>query len=70
MDAPLGYLRRCCDPELGRPDRPVRDHDKVGECRGERDHRAAGTKVPVACTMNPVTVSAAPIRGVRSSFRT
>jgi hypothetical protein len=29
-------LRRCGDPELGRPDRPVRDHYQVGE----RDHRA------------------------------
>jgi len=31
--------RRCGYPELGRPDRPVRDHDEVGESRSERDYR-------------------------------
>src|SRR5580704_326924 len=38
-DATWPY-RRCGYPELGRPDRPVRDHDEVGECRGGRERRA------------------------------
>src|ERR1700724_2989711 len=37
-DATWPY-RRCSYPELGRPDRPVRDHHKVSESRGKRDRR-------------------------------
>ena len=64
MEAPLGRADGAATP-VGRPDRPVRNHDEVGECRGERDHRAnqqggnEGGPHPLATLTQPVQLTGA-----------